>query len=631
MAVAVLTALGCSQDDMTGGSALNGNTNIVASFEGADTRTSVNDANNVLWNGGDSFGLIVSKGSQTSFSQFTCPQDGGGKTSATFTGTIETGATPSYAIYPYQPDMSIAATTITMKLPSEITYSAASNGPMYAPVTDIANNIQFKHLAGLLKIEITDIPTNATKFIIEADKDIAGTCQADLNTSAPTLAITSNGSKKITVTFDNTPSSTRVFYIPIPAATYATLTATLVDNNGVELPLKKWFNATVARAGILTASFGYVQIDASTTSEVNDAIVNALPQEEPTIPVTTYLEISNAIDANNGPTVEIPVQTNSNINLALKEIPTNTSNSAPLELKDKANSGNAPAAAVNVLTVAIPQTTTGNAPYLNISMPKTTVELAATGSQTIYKKVVAKTATSTLIVKAGVTVEELVIAGGNVKVYGTVKKLVRADDNAAVVEVASYDAADIQEVTTPENFKFTATWDGTSKVVATGGNIFTAAHLANYQSATAPTASNSKSLTPTIAINTTLFADIDLANKPWLGIVIKNATFNGGNHKISNLNMSQYILNQTETTYTPEACVGLFAAVYGTTTVKDITLDKVTIRPSSEKSPKWVGSLVGYSMGTTTYENCIANNVDIYIYGSSSYRVGGLVGYIEQS
>lgn len=39
---------------------------------------------------------------------------------------------------------------------------------------------------------------------------------------------------------------------------------------------------------------------------------------------------------------------------------------------------------------------------------------------------------------------------------------------------------------------------------------------------------------------------------------------------------------------------------------------------------------MGYSRGNVTkYENCIAKNVEIFTHGAASYRVGGLIGYIE--
>lgn len=180
------------------------------------------------------------------------------------------------------------------------------------------------------------------------------------------------------------------------------------------------------------------------------------------------------------------------------------------------------------------------------------------------------------------------------------------------------------------------TWNGTSKVKPVVKNdiylITTAAELAWFQSQTAPNDKNKESLDVTVDKDAVLCADIDLANKPWLGMVINEHKFDGGGHTISNLNMSQYLLNQQETKFTPEACIGLFAAVYGSSEIKDTTLDGVTIEPASEKSPKWVGSLVGFSKGTgTTYTNCIAKDVKILTKGNNSYRVGGLIGYIEKS
>lgn len=180
------------------------------------------------------------------------------------------------------------------------------------------------------------------------------------------------------------------------------------------------------------------------------------------------------------------------------------------------------------------------------------------------------------------------------------------------------------------------TWDGTTKTQPQKeSNVYqikSAAELAWFQSKQAPTSATAASLPVTVDADAKLCVDINLNNKPWLGMVINGKTFDGGKHTISNLNMSQYLLNQQATIYTPEACIGLFAAVYGNAAIKDITLDRVTIEPSAEKSPKWVGSLVGYSKGTgTTYTNCIAKNVKILTEGTNSFRVGGLIGYIEKN
>lgn len=59
--------------------------------------------------------------------------------------------------------------------------------------------------------------------------------------------------------------------------------------------------------------------------------------------------------------------------------------------------------------------------FFKIELPASTVTLDAVDGKATYAKVTAKTADHTLIIKEGVTVKELVIAGGNVEVYGTVK------------------------------------------------------------------------------------------------------------------------------------------------------------------------------------------------------------------
>ena len=181
------------------------------------------------------------------------------------------------------------------------------------------------------------------------------------------------------------------------------------------------------------------------------------------------------------------------------------------------------------------------------------------GATSTYNEVTVTTAKQTLVVNAGVTVKKLIIKGGNVEIYGTVEELVRDGSNSATVDVASFGAANIKAVTNPENFKLTSTWDGISQVEATNGNIYTAAQLAFYQSKTAPNDVNYKSLPVTLtAETTTLYADVDLADKPWLGMVINGKIFEGKSHTIKNLNMSQYIMNQQETKYTPQACINVW-------------------------------------------------------------------------
>lgn len=443
MAVAALVALSCSQDELTNQPALKGNTTIVASFEGtgAGTRTSVNELNQVVWNKDDAFGLFYTSNTQTTPkpAEFSCPNADGTSTSAKFTGTLDDNITVSYAVYPYDKDkkddgMSLNGTTVSMTLPADFNYTKASNGPMYAPAADYkTKSLEFKHLAGLLKLTISKgIDDKAKKFIITADKSIAGTCEADLNTTSPVLAVTKNGSTTITVILpefkDDKKGNITTFYIPIPVNTYTTLSATLENESGTPIyPAKEWTNVTVERSDILTASFGYVTINGGTsTSKLTNDIAAALPNSTtpPTTPTTTNLQITGTIDATaNTEPIKIPIVQNSNINMALATVPT-TSESNPLKLEDTQGSAEPTANAVNTMTFAIPKAEPSNAPSLTITMPQTTVELDASGNEgTTYNKVIALTANNTLVIKKGVTVKDLTVKGGNVRVSGKIEAI----------------------------------------------------------------------------------------------------------------------------------------------------------------------------------------------------------------
>ena len=640
MATAALTAFSCSQEDFetTRGK---GNTTITATFEGTgiDTRTTVNDQYKIVWQSTDALALFCTDNTKSTLAYL----NGEGTTSATFNGSVTSGKTASFSIYPDQTDMTVTNNTLTMILSATLTdYAGSSNGPMYAKVTDPENlsALSFKHMAALIKLTVNKIPADATAFKITASNNIAGTCTADLNAAEPVLTITDNeqAKKEITATFTASSSTTsRSFYIPLPIGTYQFITAQLTDGSDKVYFTKTLNNKTLNRRDLLEVpALDCITVEATTPSALNSALADEanLPQAAPEEKKVTDIAVTGAFATEGDGTtaIEIPVVSNSDINLAFNTVPTTTNGALLLTDKNKEGQTVPSAEATNKVSVAIPEISEGaTAPSVSIDMPRTTVTLSAVGTSTTYNEVTATTAQQTLVINAGVTVKKLIIKGGNVEIYGTVEELVRDAANSTEVKVTSFGAANIKKATNPENFTFKSTWDGISKVEATDGNIYTAAQLAYYQSKTAPNDKNYQSLGRTLtAATTTLHADIDLANKPWLGMVIDGKIFDGQSHIISNLNMSQYILNQQETTFTPQACIGLFAAVYGAATIKNITLDTVTIRPDASTSPKWVGALVGYSRGNVTnYENCIAKNVDIFTHGKASYRVGGLIGYIE--
>lgn len=251
-----------------------------------------------------------------------------------------------------------------------------------------------------------------------------------------------------------------------------------------------------------------------------------------------------------------------------------------------------------------------NAPSFTVDLPKTTVTLASKDASTTYNKVIATTADHTLVVEKGGTVKELIIRGGNVKIYGTVEKLSRHSKNATestAVEV--YDAGDIRSVDGINNFAIKSVWDGKiheevtlPDMVNSSKPIYTASQFALLQSKNIPASVAATQLTPTVVENITLCTDIDLNHKPWIGMVLQGEkAFEGNNHTVSNLTIQKFVLDQQQTQYTPNACIGLFAAAYKNSTIKTPVFFRQTTRRFEEGGRLSLGFACGQTLFAILY------------------------------
>ncbi len=453
MATAALTAFSCSQEEFEN-SGRKGNITVNATFEGAgtDTRTTVNDEYKILWQDTDALGLFCSNAESNYSNTKLEYASGAGQTSATFNGSKPSGETAVFSIYPYQQNMSVSGNTLTMTLPATLTnYNGSSNGPMYAKVTnpDNLSALSFKHMAAMIKLTINKIPAEATTFKIIASNNIAGTCTVDLTAADPILAVTSDESKEITASFTASADiKSRNFYIPLPTGTYSSITAQLTNGSDKVYFTKTLNDKILGRRDILVVPpLDCVVVEATTPSALSTALADSknLPQEAPTAATVTDIAVSGSFNTTSGSNdgIAIPVLQNSDINLAFNTAPT-TSTSAPLKLTDKTNTSvSAPAAtATNSVSLAVPETTAEQeAPSVAITMPSTTVTLAAVGNKATYNEVTATTAQQTLIINAGVTVKKLTVKGGNLKIYGKVEQLVHDAGNTTIYIIKGTEAS----------------------------------------------------------------------------------------------------------------------------------------------------------------------------------------------
>lgn len=453
MATAALTAFSCNQEEFEN-SGRKGNITVNATFEGAgtDTRTTVNDEYKILWQDTDALGLFCSNAESNYSNTKLEYASGAGQTSATFNGSKPSGETAVFSIYPYQQNMSVSGNTLTMTLPATLTnYNGSSNGPMYAKVTnpDNLSALSFKHMAAMIKLTVNKIPAEATTFKIIASNNIAGTCTVDLTAADPILAVTSDESKEITASFTASADiKSRNFYIPLPTGTYSSITAQLTNGSDKVYFTKTLNDKILGRRDILVVPpLDCVVVEATTPSALSTALADSknLPQEAPTAATVTDIAVSGSFNTTSGSNdgIAIPVLQNSDINLAFNTAPT-TSTAAPLTLTDKTNTSiGAPAAtATNSVSLAVPETNAEQeAPSVAITMPSTTVTLAAVGNKATYNEVTATTAQQTLIINAGVTVKKLTVKGGNLKIYGKVEQLVHDAGDTTIYIIKGTEAS----------------------------------------------------------------------------------------------------------------------------------------------------------------------------------------------
>lgn len=664
---------GCSDDLQEAGSVKLSDYALKATIGGNQARTSVDASNNVLWSENDAIGVYTSDGKMLKYDI----ASGVDQVSATFEpadaeNTPAEGATIEFAVYPYAYgenttviDKVSSSNRINMTFPAELNYTECSNGPMYAGIDNANGVVTFQHMAGLLKIPVADIPENAA-YIQVSSIGLTGQFEGIINENTPKLSRKSqedNGELIKIVLPSNQKIKVANLYIPLTEGNYTRIAVAVYDNNGNKIDERR-----------RTSSFS---IECGKIYDMSE--IKIIPPTEVTDLNSFKTAISNkASDI----TVTEAITLDEDVKLAADTKITFLKTPVLGEHKFTEDESSTIASFTLVYPYNTEETTEQT---LNIDLQNSKVYLystdesneayqtwrQATGSlydnkETLISHTKANISNvSSLVLGNNVFLDELAIKESTVSILGSDHvHIIRLTIDGATVSLdpnirngkpyteTNDDGDTIGDeywwVTTtndgslvgmPSNTRAsvtaplgTAAWDGKSKdKPSLKNNIYqieTAAELAWFMSDNPPTAATAGNLPVKMDYTARLINDINLNGHPWVGAVIKNATFNGNNKTIYNLNIEKFVMNQQGTIYSPDACVGLFAAAYEGAKIKNLTLDGVTIS-NTTGSPKWVGSLVGYSYGAVEYTNCVAKNVNITISGANSYRVGGLIGYIE--
>ena len=168
MAMVALVMTNCNQDEYQEEILLGGITEFTADVEGqSQSRSTMTDGGKFSWATGDQISVWNGSG----FVTFTCTNGN------TFSGN---GTTPSkYAVYPAG-NHTISGNNVTVSLPSSYgnqnsDYVKNTNAIMLASVQQGNNHLTFKHLGGLMRLNIKNVPSGANQFVFtSSDKDITG-------------------------------------------------------------------------------------------------------------------------------------------------------------------------------------------------------------------------------------------------------------------------------------------------------------------------------------------------------------------------------------------------------------------------------------------------------------------------
>ena len=309
----------------------------------------------------------------------------------------------NYAVYPagahaYTDD------AVTIHLPNaygnaEENYVANTRAPMLAIVVSGKSHLNFKHVGGVMRFIVQNVPAGANEFVFTAaDKNITGNFIVDEGIIS---AVDKTDKNSLTIRFKTLDkvAESMTFYVPLPVGTYTAYTVSIKGENGLMLSCEDTQSQnTINRRSLLLMPTLVCKENALTKGVQKLNFVIPEDGTEPTASVS-------------GNTVEVDTE-NPGENAVLNLNYTPNKNQAILNLLDTSME---PQATASKATVRLFVPANANVSVLNLEVPTLTMELstAENGSAT-YEIVSALTALNSLKIKKGITIKKLILKGGNV-------------------------------------------------------------------------------------------------------------------------------------------------------------------------------------------------------------------------
>lgn len=421
-----LTVVACQHEESVGNIVKSQSLYLSATIDnGAEiSRSNVTDEGYFTWASGDAISVYTTN---SDFKDFVISEsDGVGTSNANFVGQLDDGVSVSIcAVYPAfsgEGGHTYDAYNNSITFQLRDTYDLGdntenTNALMLALIGEDKDNLKFKHVGGVMRFVLQNVPKGASEFVFKAsDKGITGPFVLDIDNDV--FQINAKNFEKGETVEDNvvsikfTPlagSQDLKFFIPLPLGEYHGFTIQLKDESGTILYERNSTATNTIKLRTLTKMPSIViptVIEVKTAEALNEALNG----------VTDATTISLSDDAVNVETIDIPTsltetQEQAELNLIYSDLPTN-------EVTIKANSSSSTEneEGLGRLQITVPQAESNEEPSFNIDLPTMTVTLSASIENATFEKVTASTAENTLIIAPGVTIKNLIVKKGNVRV-----------------------------------------------------------------------------------------------------------------------------------------------------------------------------------------------------------------------
>lgn len=404
LAVGTMILAACSNEDLVTNSVNNHTVSAVLPQEEAQGRTTLNGLQ-VVWNTNDAISVFANN--ETGYTNNKgVIKAGVGEAYATFDVIVDGTGEKVAAAYPYSSTNSYNGNEISMTMGD--TYAYTENGiggaSMAALITDQNANIAFKNAGALMGLTVNNIPVGYNKAILtsKGEQAITGACVITFDDNGnPTLKATTGATgKTITVNFDAAQTLTnKTFYFPIPVNNYSELEFSISNGSDTKVLKTKALDAkrSIRYKSTLTLDEVHGSIPEETTIEGASDVLKT----------KTNIVIDEVSSSDTDPRVTLPIETDDKeVYISFESITTST-------ITIDADNDDQVATKVNII---VP--TAADQAKLNIDLPNSTVIITVSGTSGTISELTASTAENTLIIGKGVTVGDLIVTAGNVRIEG---------------------------------------------------------------------------------------------------------------------------------------------------------------------------------------------------------------------